>query len=68
MEEIKKRYVEEIKKREGSEDSEVRILLRGETGRKVMLGEQIDDKIKKYIQVFKKRWNTYWLEHCDGSR
>ena len=47
---FKKRYLEEMKKLENPED-EVRSLPILKRGRKVILGEQLDDKVK----------------YCDGS-
>ena len=32
-----------------------------------MLGEQLDDKVKKLYPGFKRRWNAYWLQYGDGS-
>ena len=45
---FKKQYVEETKKRENPE-AEVRSLHKLKRGRKVMLGEQLDAKVKNYI-------------------
>ena len=49
---FKKRYLEEMKKLENPED-EVRSLPILKRGRKVMLGEQLDDKVKKYIMALR---------------
>ena len=47
---FKKGYLEEIKKRENPED-EVTTLPTLTRGRKVMLGEQLDEKVKSYVLV-----------------
>ena len=54
---FKKRYLEEIKKRESPED-EVTTLSTLRHGRKVMLGEQLDAKVKSYTS-----WYYKMLEH-----
>ena len=49
---FKKKYMEEIKKRENPED-EVTTLPTLRRGRKVMLGEELDAKVKNYVLVLR---------------
>ena len=49
---FKKRYLEEVKKRENPED-EVRTLPKLKRGRKVLLGEQLDSKVKNYVTALR---------------
>ena len=50
---FKKKYLDEIKKLEHTGTSEVTSLPKQRTGRKVMLGEQLDAKVKKYVQALR---------------
>ena len=49
---IKKRYLEEVKKQQNSED-EVTTSQKLIRGRKVILGEQLDSKVKNYITALR---------------
>ena len=49
---FKKKYLEEIKKRENPED-EVTTLPKLRRGWKVILGEELDAKVKNYVQVLR---------------
>ncbi len=50
---FKKRYLEEVKKRENPED-EVTTLQKLKRGRKMILGEQLDSKVKNYIMALRR--------------
>ena len=63
---FKKRYLEEIKKRENPED-EVTTLPTLRRGRKVMLGEQLDEKVKSYVLVLQNAGTPIGSKYCDGS-
>ena len=63
---FKTRYLEEIKKQKNPE-AEVRGVPTLKRGRKVMLGEELDDKSVELCPGITNQWSTYWLKYCDGS-
>ena len=50
---FKRRYLEEIKKNKNPDTTDVRSVPVLKRGRKVMLGEELDEKVKTYVQVLR---------------